>query len=189
MPVSEYTTSKEAVRDRARIKRLNQKQATDQVIRERQASEASRQATASQRSSLRQSDVETAARSRVETQQEVASNRRGQRVENAAIFGAANSSIGQSVRLIVALFFIMILLYIAVKNGSNFGGLMGSIGTFISGLSSNTPLFTKDKLTTSGNLGNASITGITTQTGNSTTTTTQTSSTTSKAVNLGSTAF
>jgi hypothetical protein len=189
MPTSEYASAKEAVRDRARIRRANKKQNTEQTIRERGASEEFKQDTAAQRSSLRQSDIEKAAASRIATQQEIAGNRRGQRVENAAIFGAANSSIGQSAGLIVALFFIMILLYIAVKNGSNFGGLMGSIGTFISGLSSNTPLFTKDKLTTSGNLGNAIITGITTQTGNSTTTTTQTSSTTSKAVNLGSTAF
>ena len=146
MPVSEYITSKEAVRDRARIKRANKKYETTQVIRERQSSEAARQATAAQRSSLRQSDVEKAARSRVETQQEVASNRRGQRVENAAIFGAANSSIGQSAGLIVALFFVMILLYLVVKNGSAFGSLMGSIGTFVQGLSSNTPLFTKNRV-------------------------------------------
>jgi uncharacterized membrane protein len=147
MPVAEYLTAKEARRDQARIRRANRRQLTNEIIRERQGSEAARQLTQAQRSELKQADIRKAAESRVQTQQDVASNRRVQRVENAAIFGAANSSIGASIGMVVALFFIMIMIYVVVKNGSNFGKLTGSIGDFIAGLSSNNALFIKQPKT------------------------------------------
>ena len=164
-----YSTYKEAIRDSERLKRrslrseagaraskasstIEVKEASSAAnIREREASESARQVTQAQRSALRTSEIQTAAKERVSTQQEVAGNRRTQRIENAAVFGAANSSIGSSIGMIVALFFAMIIIYVFVKNGSQTGTLLGSIGTFVHGLSSNSPLFVqKTVLTTTG---------------------------------------
>ena len=142
--MAEYTSAKEAVRDRARLTRLKKSQNTAETIKEREGSERARQSTASLKSTLKQNEIDRAARARISTQEEIASNRQGQRIENAALFGAANSSIGMSVGMIVALFFVMILIYVVVRNGKNFGTLMGSAGSFITGLSSNSALFIKN---------------------------------------------
>jgi hypothetical protein len=140
----------EEMRESGRITRANRRTAATSQIREREASETQRRITQAQRSKLRTDEIREAASQRVSTQQQVAGNRRTQRVENAAIFGAANSSIGGSIGMVVALFFIMLILYLIVKNGSNFGTLVGSLGTFVHGLSSNNPLFVKNATNTTG---------------------------------------
>ena len=132
-----------ALRESGRVTRLNQKNAAKQQISVRNASEVGRRDTQSQRFQLREHEIQTAAQQRVSTQEEIAGNRRTQRIQNAALFDTANSSVGFSFGMIVALFFVMIIIYVIVTNGSNFGNLMGSVGTFISGLSSNSSLFVK----------------------------------------------
>lgn len=143
---TELTT---AIREQGRQTRRNRKQAAQQQMIVREHSEQQRQATAVQRQQLRSQEIKERSQARLETQEELANMRRSQRIQNAAIFDTA-SSIKSSFGMVLILFFVMIVIYTIVKNGENFNTLTGSVGKFISGFSSNSPLFIKTDPTQGG---------------------------------------
>jgi cobalamin biosynthesis Mg chelatase CobN len=130
--------------ERAAQTSANKTKTSSVDIEKSRQSEVFKQGTATSRSTLRKEEITHAANTRISTQEEIAGNRRQERATNAVLFGAANSSMGVSFGMIIALFFLLVIVYIVVTNGENFGTLLGSVGNFIRGLSSNTPLFVKN---------------------------------------------
>lgn len=137
------TVEREKGRQRRSVERTRSRERTA----ERQASEAARQQTVERRVQLRQAEAEQRAVQKLQTQRDLASVNRQERLKTQVVQGgvgavsSGTSSIRNTFGLIAVLFFVMIFLYVIVKNGAAFGALTGSVGNFIHGLSSNKPLF------------------------------------------------
>jgi hypothetical protein len=117
-------------RERGRQRRSVEKTKTAQRVIERQQSEAARVQAYQQRSEIAVAQSETIRSART-------SSNRQERIEKSV----TGSSVWSTLIMLAALFFSMIVLYTIVRNGPAFGGLAGSMGSFISGLSSTKPLF------------------------------------------------
>lgn len=132
-------------RERGRQRRSVEKAKAVQRIAERQGSEEARTTAYRARAEIATEQRAASSQIRLQTQDELNSLQRRNRVTNQAVSGATGavtrSSIWSTIMLVASLFFLMIFIYVVVRNGEQFGGLAGSVGTFISGLSSNAPLF------------------------------------------------
>lgn len=130
-------------RERGRQRRSVEKTKTQQRVIERQQSEAARVQAYQARSDIALAQKRAQAAQRVETQGALNSQARKEAVVDSVTGGVTGSSLWSTMVLIVTLFFGMIVLYVIVTNGSAFGQLTGSVGSFIQGLSSNQPLFVR----------------------------------------------
>jgi len=130
-------------RERARQRRANTKLKTNQVIRERQESEAARVAAAREKAAINVEQMQARQRQRVEATSDIAGIQRRERAITGAQRSVTGSDVWSTIVLIVGLFFGMIILYVLVTNGSQFGKLAGTAGIWIRGLSSNQPLFVR----------------------------------------------
>lgn len=132
-------------RERGRQRRSVERTKTVERLKERQGSEAARVEGYRQRSEIVMQQRAAARVQRVQTQADLNALARREKFTQAAISAPVNavtrSSVWSTITLIATLFFIMIFLYVIVTNGERFGAFTGSIGKFISGLSSTTPLF------------------------------------------------
>jgi preprotein translocase subunit SecF len=125
-------------RERGRQRRSVEKTKTAQRVIERQQSEAARVAAHQQKSSISIEQSEAIREGRQ-------SAKRQERVERSV----TGSGVWSTLMMLTFLFFGMIILYVLVHHGGEYGHLAGGIGSFISGLSSNTPLFVKKPSTSS----------------------------------------
>lgn len=128
-------------RERGRQRRSVEKTKTQQRVIERQQSEAARVQAAQNRSDIAIAQKRAQGATRVETQGALNRQARKEAVVDSATGAVTGSSLWSTLTLLVTLFFGMIVLYVIVTNGSSFGQLTGSVGTFIQGLSTNQPLF------------------------------------------------
>lgn len=128
-------------RERGRVRRATEKSRTNERIRERQASEAARISSRQQQATIAQQTMEARKTQRVQTQAELNALRNRQRVVVGTQRTVTNSSVWSTVVMIFFLMFGMIVIYVLVTNGQAFGNIAGTIGNFVHGLSSNSPLF------------------------------------------------
>jgi hypothetical protein len=137
-------------RERGRQRRSVERTKTSTRVVERQASERARQETIERRSILQQQSIAARGVQRVQTQKDLASVSRGERIKT-QITGEAVKPVTSGVRsvtstlfLVLGIFFVLIIAYVVLLNSNNFGSFLGSAGNFIQGLSSNKPLFVKN---------------------------------------------
>lgn len=113
-------------------------------IREREASESARIASRQAQSRIAIEQGETRKQQRIQTQEELNSLRNRQRAYSGSVSTVTRSSVWSTVVMVFFLMFGMIAIYVLVTNGSQFGAIAGTVGNFIHGLSSNTPLFVEN---------------------------------------------
>lgn len=130
-------------RERGRQRRSVEKKKTEERIRERQESEAARTAAYQRRADIQANLRARNAQQRIQTQGQLAGLQRKERVINSATGTVTDTSLWSTLMLMTALFFGMIIIYVIVSNGGQFGKLTGQIGGWIAGLSSNQPLFVR----------------------------------------------
>jgi len=128
-------------RERGRQRRSVEKVKTNQRIRERQESEAARTAAYQRRADIQANLRSRNAEARVQTQEQLVGLQRREKVITGATRTVTGTSAWSTLMLVTALFFGMIILYVIVTNGGQFGSFTGQIGSWIAGLSSNQPLF------------------------------------------------
>ena len=128
-------------RERGRQRRSVEKVKTDQRVKERQQSEAARVAAYQQRADIQANLRARNAEQRVSTQEQLAGLQRKEKVISGATGTVTGTSAWSTLMLLTSLFFAMIVIYVIVSNGGQFGKLTGQIGSWIAGLSSNQPLF------------------------------------------------
>lgn len=114
---------------------------TNEVIRERQLSEQARISSRQAQADIAAKTMEQRRLQRTQTQQELNAIRNRQRVVSGTTTTVTRSSVWSTMVMITFLVFGMIVVYILVTNGQAFGAIAGTIGNFIHGLSSNSPLF------------------------------------------------
>lgn len=135
-------------RERGRQRRSVEKIKTNERIRERQESEAARTAAYQRRADIQSGLKARTAEQRVQTQQELVGLQRREKIITGTTKTVTGTSTWSTIMLVTSLFFGMILLYVIVTNGGQFGNLAGQVGGWIAGLSSNQPLFVrKDEAT------------------------------------------
>lgn len=136
-------------REKGRQRRSVEKARSVTRIQERVASESARRETVERRVQLRQQEIANRAVQRAQTQRDLAGIARSEKLKNQLIFGSTSavssgtSSIRSTAFLILTLFFVLIILYVLVRNSENVSGFLSGVGSFIRGLSSNAPLFQK----------------------------------------------
>lgn len=134
-------------REKGRQRRSVEKVKTKQRVIERQQSETARVASAAQRSAIVQSQNEQRRVQRVQTQRDLNALKQDSQpgfVSNAAgsIGGSVTGSSAWSTLVtLTTLFFIIIIAYLIVTNGQQFGSFTGKAGSFIQTLSSTKPIF------------------------------------------------
>lgn len=128
-------------RERGRQRRSVVKAQNVQRVLERQGSEAARTQGYAERAEIARQQRAASGEQRVETQKELAGLARKQKVISSATGSVTGSSIWSTITLLVTLWFVMVIIYIIVRNGEAFGGFAGGVGSFIQGLSSDKPLF------------------------------------------------
>lgn len=145
---SESTGRIKVERERGRQRRSVERTRSRERILERQASEAARQSTVERRVRLRQNETTQRAIQKLQTQRDLARINRQERFKNQvasgatdAVMAAPGTSVAKTFGLLFGLFFVIIVIYVSVVNGQALGGFLGTAGTFIHGLSSNSPLF------------------------------------------------
>lgn len=143
--VARATAESEVIkaRERGRQRRSVEKAKATQSIRERQASEAARLATYQQRTAISLEANKARQAQRIQTQENLNSLRSRQTIVDSGTRVITRTSAWSTIMMLTFLFFAMILIYILVRNGAQFGNLAATAGTWIQGLSSNKPLFIK----------------------------------------------
>lgn len=130
-------------RERGKQRRSVEKVKTSQRVIERQQSEAARTAAYQNRANIQANLKSQQAQQRIQTQEQLAGLQRRERVITGVTKSATSTSTWSTLMLVTALFFGMIILYVIVTNGGQFGNLTGQVGGWIAGLSSNQPLFVR----------------------------------------------
>lgn len=131
----------QAAKKRAQITQSTVTHRANESIRERQASEQARLASRQAQSQISKSELEAKRAQRVQTQEDLNAVRNKQRAYSGAVSVGTRTSIWSTVVMLFFLGLGIIAIYILVKNGEAFGNVASGVGTFISGLSSNSPLF------------------------------------------------
>ena len=153
----------ETTRTRGLERRSTASHVTNERIRERNASEAARIQSRASQSEIAKQTLEARRVQRVQTQEELNSLRHRDRVISGTQSTVSRSSIWSTFVMLFFLGFGMIAIYILVTNGTAFGGIASTVGNFIHGISSNTPLFVKKPTDST----TSSSPGITTNPGSS----------------------
>lgn len=138
-------------RERGRQRRSVEKAKTTQRVAERQQSEAARVQAYAARAEIAQQQLEAKRVQRVQTQRDLMSLRDENKPSRVSEVG---SSIGGSITsstpwatlmTITTLFFVMIIVYVIVTNGQQFGSFASKAGSFIATLSSTKPIFVSNQ--------------------------------------------
>lgn len=131
------------VRERGRVRRSVERTKAQTKILERQESERARVETARQRAAISVDAQRQRNAQRIQTQQDLKNLQSRRTVVTDTGKAVRQTSAWETLMMLTALFFAMILIYVLVTNGQAFGNLAGTIGTWIQGVSSNKPLYVK----------------------------------------------
>ncbi len=134
-------SQKQISQTRGQERRQTATHVTSERIRERNASESARIQSRRTQAQIAEQTMRSRRVQRVQTQEELNAVRNRQRLVVGTQRTVTNTSIWSTVVMVFFLTFGMIVLYILVTNGEKFGALASSIGNFIHGISTNTPLF------------------------------------------------